>query len=291
LPEVLRPGIQEEKIIHLLVRENERIVAAGVGLEWRERFLKLFRGGWHIRLATTPARKDVDRNALYIALLEHCRYAGYGSLAIGAGYGEDVTEMEPWNRHVKASYLEFTVNLRQSLDEIRAAMHKKHRKNLNTAMEAGIGIEEAMDQRTFLRLRDMQESSSVRAAERGNRYGIQEERFYKELFECVYSNGPGHVLFAVKDGEYLAALAYLKFGRKALTVRSGATTKGYEFAAMYLLQFELFRQLKEEGIEEVNIGGVPARAAEPSHPNHGLYNFKRYFGGDSCLRHEVEIPL
>ncbi|MHB9020136.1 MAG: peptidoglycan bridge formation glycyltransferase FemA/FemB family protein, partial [Minisyncoccota bacterium] len=73
--------------------------------------------------------------------------------------------------------------------------------------------------------------------------------------------------------------------------RSGATREGYESSAMYLLQYELIRRLKEEGVKQLNIGGVPEGATDPSHPNHGLYNFKRYFGGVPFRRTSLKIEL
>ncbi|MHC4180920.1 MAG: hypothetical protein ACYSWU_25770 [Planctomycetota bacterium] len=60
---------------------------------------------------------------------------------------------------------------------------------------------------------------------------------------------------------------------------------------MYLLQFELLARLREQGVEEVNIGGVPADAANPDHPQHGLYCFKRGFGGTEHTRTAVSLDL
>ncbi len=291
LPEVLRPGIGDESIVHILVRRGDEIVGACLGLEWHARRLKILKGERHLRLATAPAHRGVERGDIYRALLEHAKRSGFETFEMGAGWGEDVTGLEPLAGHVKSAIVEFTIDLRKGMDEIMASMHKKHRKNVRTAAEARIEIEISRSLDTFVKLRDMQEASSIRATGRGNPYDIRDERFFRAAYRHVYESGPGSVLFAKKGGEHVAALAYLTFGKKAITVRSGATKAGYESNAMYLLQYDLFRRLKEEGCEEINIGGVPAGATEPSHPNHGLYNYKRYYGGTPCLRHEVEVPL
>jgi lipid II:glycine glycyltransferase (peptidoglycan interpeptide bridge formation enzyme) len=175
--------------------------------------------------------------------------------------------------------VEFLVDLTRGEGALLQAMHKKHRKNLRLAQESGLDVVEDATLEAFLSVREMQQSSAERSAEKGNRYGIQDERFYRESFEAIYRNGPGRVLFARKDGIAAAALAYLEFGRKAITVRSGSTPVGYETSAMYLLQFELIKRLAQRGFSELNIGGVPADAAELSHPQHGLFDYKRYYGG------------
>jgi len=76
----------------------------------------------------------------------------------------------------------------------------------------------------------------------------------------------------------------LHAGTKGVTVRSGCTPEGYESYAMYLLQTELLKRVKERGIVTLNIGGVPAAAEKPEHPQHGLYEFKQGFGGPPAIR-------
>ena len=60
---------------------------------------------------------------------------------------------------------------------------------------------------------------------------------------------------------------------------------------MYLLQYELLRDLKQRGFEELNIGGVPLAASESGHPQHGLFDYKRYYGGKPCVRSRVTLQL
>ena len=196
-----------------------------------------------------------------------------------------------FNDFIDRALIEFIVDLEKDVDDIFKSMHKKHKKNVRKALECGLKIEydESLD--AFLELRKMQQVSSEKASEKGNRYGIQDEKFYIKTYKKVYQNGIGKVLFAKKEGEYIAALAYLAFGKKAVTVRSGSTTKGYETSAMYLLQYELIKLLKAQGFGELNIGGVPAKAADPAHPQHGLYNYKRYYGGAPCLRTGIRIKI
>ena len=40
-----------------------------------------------------------------------------------------------------------------------------------------------------------------------------------------------------------------------------------------------------------NIGGVPATAREAGHPQHGLYDYKRYYGGKELMHTSPKIEI
>lgn len=67
--------------------------------------------------------------------------------------------------------------------------------------------------------------------------------------------------------------------------------EGYETRAMYYLYTELITRSIEQGMVELNAGGVPADARDADHPQSGLYEFKSGFGGSPVSRHGLNIPL
>lgn len=290
MPEVLLVNSKPEDLIYLVFRKKGEVAGAAVGLSLERSLLKFLKVSKMLYLPTVPAMAEgVARDELYSALFEFARGSGYKSIEIEPRWGDDFSEHPQFRTFVERRLLEFTIDLRQGSEELLKAMHQKHRKNLRKSSENGLELTWCASLEDFLRLRDMQQSSAERSSEKGNTYGIQDEGFYVESYKRVYESGLGKVMFACKDGEPVAALAYLAVGRKAVTVRSGATPKGYETSAMYLLQHELIRQLKEDGFIELNIGGVPAAAETPGHQQHGLYNYKRYYGGKPCLRTGLKI--
>lgn len=97
--------------------------------------------------------------------------------------------------------------------------------------------------------------------------------------------------FARWEGDFVAGLAYLWTKDRAITVRSGATARGYEKYATYFLQHQVLLRLKDSGIKQVNLGGVPHDAMEPQHPQHGLYCFKKGFGGKPSIRTSVDLDV
>lgn len=295
LPEILLVGNNPENLVYLIFRKGEDIIAACVGLNLGRNYLKIIRGPQVLNLPTVPAfldKEGVSKKESYNSLLSFAKEAGYKTIELSPRWGEDFRDIPELSGYVDRSLLiEFTIDLKKDMDTLYKEMHKKHRKNIRKASGDNLIIEHENSLEGFLMLRKMQEASSERASERGNYYNIQEEKFYRESYEKIYRNGLGNIIFAKKDGECIAGLAYLAFGRKAITVRSGATEQGYETSAMYLLQYELIRYLKEREFSELNIGGVPHDAINPSHPQHGLYNFKKEFGGTPHIRTGIKIQL
>lgn len=293
LPEVMMVGRSPDEVEYFIFYEAAERIAAGFAITTTQRYLKFFKGDRRLYVPVFPAMVEQEGLALKVcmALRNKARIDGYRHLEIDPRWGHDFsayTDLQPFLGH---SLCEFTIDLRQRMETLLQGMHKKHRKNLRAAEHQGVAIEENNTLAAFLKLRDMQQSSSERSAERGNRYGIQDDAFFRATYEANYRHGPGRVLYARYHGEYVAALAFLTFGRKAVTVRSGSTAKGYETSAMYLLQVELFRRLQTEHCQLLNMGGVPAAAAHEGHPQHGLYDYKRNYGGDPCLRTGLEILL
>lgn len=283
LPEVWDVGAGPDSLRYLVWEDGGVPVAAAVGIVERKRVLRFLPGSAALHLPTAPVLQEgsgVLRHELYATLQRSCAEQRFRDIAVDSRWGEEPELAGQLGVSVEYPLVEFLVDCTRGEEALLQAMHKKHRKNLRLAQDSGLEVVEDATLEAFLSVREMQQSSAERSAEKGNRYGIQDERFYRESFEAIYRNGPGRVLFARKGGESVAALAYLELGRKAITVRSGSTPVGYETSAMYLLQFELFKRLARRGFSELNIGGVPAEAAEPSHPQHGLYNYKRYYGGN-----------
>jgi lipid II:glycine glycyltransferase (peptidoglycan interpeptide bridge formation enzyme) len=53
----------------------------------------------------------------------------------------------------------------------------------------------------------------------------------------------------------------------------------FETQAPSLLLWEMARRFKSEGIQRLNLGGCGIDALEESSPEHGVYVYKKTFGG------------
>jgi hypothetical protein len=291
LPEVF---FNDGRAEYFLIRNRGEIIGAIVGMVKNEKKFKLFRGIKTIRFPTLPAMSEGNNKFIEEAIVElfkRARPDGYRKFSVEARWGQDFEDSELLSPHIKQTQLEFVIDLRRDMDQIEQSMHKKHRKNIKKALSNGIDIEIGQNLKSLYKMRKLQIESSHNAAEKGNIYKVPGKRHFKLLYMNVYEKGLGKILFAKRGGTYIAALAYITFNNKTATVRSGANQEGYRSSAMYLLQYELIRICKSYGHEELNIGGVPIDAMDQNHPNHGLYNFKKYFGGKQIKCHRLAMEL
>jgi hypothetical protein len=290
--EVLLAAGHDEHIVHLVFKKGAAVVGACIGANIERTRFGIIKGPKSLYLSTVPAFADgvVTREELYAGLLDFAGRSKYKTIEIEARWGDDFRAFGGLDFTVEKELLDFTIDLTRDFEELTKAIHQKHRKNIRKASEA-LQIEEDGSLEAFNAIRTLQQGSSERASERGNEYAVQDEDYFRKIYDKVYKNGPGRVMLAKKDGVNVAGFAYLVFCGKAVTSRSGATKAGYDTMAMHLIQYEILKRLKQEGVREINIGGVPAEAAEPAHVNHGLYNFKRYFGAQAHLRTGVKINV
>jgi GNAT acetyltransferase-like protein len=283
----------EATAIRLLVFEQEQeVVAVAPAVERRPRRLGLPLGRPVLTLPTTPAlRQAAQAPAVLEALLQEAKRSGYTRLVIQAQSSAHLEAHALCARHATPTLVEFVLDLQRPFETILAGMHKVHRKNMRRAEARGLVIEAEASPASLERLRDMQGVSAQRASEREHGFVVRDAEYFRRAFEHVYAHGPGTVLFARRGGEYLAGLAYLAAAGRALTVRSGSFPAGYETDAMYLLHREMIRSLLAQGVVELNLGGVPVAAAEATHPQHGLFEFKKGFGGREVTRLSLDLPL
>jgi lipid II:glycine glycyltransferase (peptidoglycan interpeptide bridge formation enzyme) len=90
----------------------------------------------------------------------------------------------------------------------------------------------------------------------------------------------GLQLFGAVEGEEVLSAALIGWaGARAFYVTGGSTPAGYESAAAFWMHWSIMLRLREAGLQVYNLGGVPADAAEEGHVQHGLFRFKRGFGG------------
>jgi Acetyltransferase (GNAT) domain len=280
----------------LVFERDGRVIGCALAYFPPRRRLRFLPAGNDLELPTAVAigpehRTSETKDALYGALLAHARDRRARLLVIRPRWGDEFSDLPRLAPFVRSGTLEFVVDLDRDEEGIRGAMHKFHRKNVRRAEREGLAVVNDPSLAGLLRLRDLQRNSADRSASRGGGFGIRTDAFFRDVHARVYSLGLGDVLFA-RDGEAeLAALAVVTAAGKGITVRSGSTPQGYERLAMYLLQDAVLRRGRERGLRELNLGGVPEGAREEGHVQHGLYQFKKGFGGRECLRHAVVMPV
>jgi lipid II:glycine glycyltransferase (peptidoglycan interpeptide bridge formation enzyme) len=96
--------------------------------------------------------------------------------------------------------------------------------------------------------------------------------------ECEDEDINARLLCAYLDGEPLAAVFLVKSAYRATYLYGASSSSHRDAMPAYALQWEAIRRAKAAGCIEYDMFGV-APNDDPAHPMHGLYRFKKGFGG------------
>jgi hypothetical protein len=86
------------------------------------------------------------------------------------------------------------------------------------------------------------------------------------------------------EGSPIGACLFGYAGRTAYYLLNGSSPVARRHAATHVTIASALEEFRSRGFEAVNLGGVPAESTAEDHPDHGLYAFKRGFGGDVVTR-------
>jgi hypothetical protein len=233
-------------------------------------------------LDALPAMRDRSSAgaATFLALIEdHARRAGDVELRVGSFASPGAEEiLKPLGFSV-APRFEFELDITQPEKALWDGMDYKRRKNIKKAMKCGVQIQEMPPEEGVAHLRRLQEASFVRVTARGGPALIQPESSAGDPILALTSAGVGRLVGGFVDGVCVTASFFTTFNRLAYHTLSGHDGKALETQAPTLLLWEMFLRLQKEGIERLNFGGCSAGAVEETSPEHGVYTYKKAFGG------------
>lgn len=167
------------------------------------------------------------------------------------------------------------VDLSPSEDEIIAGFKQKTRYNIRLAARKGVTVRPAE-----LSKDNMNTMYGLLKATQGRAGFYMRNQSYLEDFWQAYGNaGMGQLFFAEHEGEILSGLFALYLGRKGLYKDGGSTRSKTNLMAPYLMQWEVMKWLKERGVEEYDLHGMPPKSEleNKAHPLASLVQFKSGF--------------
>lgn len=165
-----------------------------------------------------------------------------------------------------------TIKLKPDPDQVSDCFKRTHLQNIHAAEERGVKVEfgdQLEHMKTFF---DLQ-------LETRKRHGIpaQPWKYFKLLWRHIVKAGMGFVLLAHKDGEYIAGMVYLGWG-KTLTAKYAASREDrFNLRPNNLLFWEGMCWGCRNGYQVFDMGRCEVK-------NAGLRNFKSRWGA-------VEEPL
>ncbi len=167
------------------------------------------------------------------------------------------------------------VDLAPSEDDIIAHFKQKTRYNIRLAARKGVEV-----QVVELTKENMATMYGLLKAtqERGGFY-MRSQDYLEDFWQAYGTAGMGQMFFATHEGEVLSGLYALYLGKKGLYKDGGSTRDKANLMAPYLMQWEVMKWLKQRGVEEYDLHGMPPKAEleNPNHPLAGLVQFKSGF--------------
>ena len=187
-----------------------------------------------------------------------------------------------------AQRVEFLVPLSPDTD-VLAGMRKSTRYEVRRGVRAGLEVRLARapaDVAHFVRLHsDTLHSLHIRKGvpEPGQGAPRRLTRALEELLthEC------GSLFLCESKGTTIAGCFFGEFDRSAYYLLQGGISR--DVPATHLLLYTALEHFRNRDYREVNLGGTIAAAADRTSPDHGLYSFKRGFGGSPVQRQSYAL--
>lgn len=179
--------------------------------------------------------------------------------------------------------MEFELDLSRGEDQLWMSFAHKRRKNVKKAQRLGVEIHDIPGRDGLLALRKLQAESAMSIRSRGgpqlsSRFvptGDDSRRF-------LLDRGVADVVGATVEGELVSASLFTTFNGLVYHTFSGHSQRATRVQAPTLLLWEMMKKYKSEGAIRFNLGGCGADAVNPEVQEHGVFRYKRDFGGD-CL--------
>ena len=169
-------------------------------------------------------------------------------------------------------------------DEIMAGFHQKWRYNIRLAKRKGVVIKEGTRE-------DLKDFHKI-MIETGNRDGFITRPL--EYFEKMYDNlTPNHMklLMAYYENEPISGVIPIFYGNKTWYLYGASSNKHRNLMPNYLLQWEMIKMAIERKDDVYDFRGVSG-VVDESHPQYGLYRFKKGFGAEFTeFIGEVYLPF
>ncbi|HEX6385783.1 MAG TPA: peptidoglycan bridge formation glycyltransferase FemA/FemB family protein [Anaerolineae bacterium] len=162
-------------------------------------------------------------------------------------------------------------------ETLLAEMKQKTRYNIRYAVRNGVEVR-AGTADDFACIARMYQETAGR-----DDFAIRPLDYYLDAWNTFYQAGMAHPLIAEYEGEPIAAVIVVRFGRRAIYMYGASTEKERQRMPNYLLQWEAIRWSKAQGCDVYDFWGAPDEFVE-SDPLWGVWRFKSGFNGQ-VVRH------
>ena len=169
-------------------------------------------------------------------------------------------------------------------DEIFNQFHSKTRYNIRLAKKKGVVVKEGTK-------KDLKDFHDI-MVETGKRDGfiIRSLAYFERMYDQMT---PEHMklLMAYHDDQPIAGIIPIMYGNKTWYLYGASSNRNRNLMPNYLLQWEMIQQAIDLKCDVYDFRGVSG-VVDESHPQYGLYRFKKGFGAEFTeFIGEIYIPF
>lgn len=175
--------------------------------------------------------------------------------------------------HVTAD-LTSQLDLKRTDDELKKAMRKGARYELNKAKRLAITVEAATDDRFLDEFCDLQLATAERQG-----FVPFSRRFLTEQYRTFAAAGKVIIYRSSYEGKLLAMAFIIFYGPEAAYHYGASTELARQYPGAYAIQWEAIQEARRRGCQRYNFWGVTGHG-QTKHRFYGVSVFKRGFGGE-----------
>jgi lipid II:glycine glycyltransferase (peptidoglycan interpeptide bridge formation enzyme) len=180
-----------------------------------------------------------------------------------------------------AKRLEFEIDLTQSESSLWGRVDIKRRQRIRKATKAGVQVKMLSGEEGSEHLRRLQESSFARIAARGGPTLGDHVFESRDPVSTLVNASAAVVIGGFVNGACVTASFFTVFNGLAYHALSGHDDKALASQAPSLVLWEMMAHFAAEGVTKLNLGGCGIDALDARSSEHGVYTYKRAFGGNT----------
>lgn len=166
------------------------------------------------------------------------------------------------------------LDLTKSDDELKRAMRKGTRYEINRANKLGVHVEATKDDRYLDEFYDLQLQTAQR-----HKFVPFSKRFLHEQFTTFAQADKVRLYRATHEGKLLAMAFIIFYGQEAAYHYGASTELARKLPGAYAIQMAAISEARQRGCTRYNFWGVTGHG-QTKHRFYGVSVFKRGFGGE-----------
>lgn len=178
-----------------------------------------------------------------------------------------------FNEEIQPRYV-FRLDIKNKKeDEIFSNFHEKTRYNIRLSQKKGVVVKEG-NKKDLIDFYNIMKITGKR-----DNFIIRPLEYFEKMYDELYPNHMKIMMAYDKDNNPLSGIINIIYGNKVWYLYGASSNESRNLMPNYLLQWEMIKYSIENKKEIYDFRGVSG-VLEKSHPQYGLYRFKKGFNAE-----------